>query len=93
MRAGLMRRPPGDPLKASVQRGHHHEDVNPSSGQVKLRPRLGQSTLPRLEDDVTVLVTRSLCGFWRSSSSLEWSSASSPTSLTFDSLLGVVFCS
>lgn len=43
MRAGLMRRPPGDPLKASVQRGHHHEDVNPSSGQVKLRPRLGQS--------------------------------------------------
>lgn len=55
MRAGLMRRPPGDPLKASVQRGHHHEDVNPSSGQVKLRPRLGQSTLPRLEDDVTVL--------------------------------------
>lgn len=43
MRAGLMRRPPGDPLKASVQRAHHHEDVNPSSGQVKLRPRLGQS--------------------------------------------------
>lgn len=43
MRAGLMRRPPGDPLKASVQRGHHHEDVNPSSGQMKLQPRLGQS--------------------------------------------------
>lgn len=42
---------------------------------------------------ITPVMAGSLCGFWKSSSSPEWQFACSPpTSLTFDWLLGAIFC-
>lgn len=73
------------PLKARCREWITMKALEQNSGRTKLRPRLGQS------NDCTVFVAGSLCGLWKSSSSPEWLSACSPTSLTSDWLLGGVF--
>lgn len=81
----LTRRLLCDPLKARCREWITTKASEQNSGLTKLRPRLGQS------NDCTVFVAGSLCGLWKPSSSPEWLSACSPTSLTSNWLLGGVF--